>query len=49
MKDEIKYAIAMIGLGVSIIAYAHANFASKTTVDEMDKRIYEIWKEVVKK
>ena len=49
MKDEIKYAIYMIVLGASLVVYAHANFASKSTVEKMDERIYEIWKEVVKK
>lgn len=49
MKNEIKYAVSMIGLGFVLLAYAHANFASKTTVEKMDARIYEIWKEIVKK
>lgn len=48
MRNEIKYAVYMIALGASLVVYAHANFASKSTVEEMDKRIYEIWKEVVK-
>lgn len=49
MKNEIKYAIYLMGLGLSLVAYAHSQFATRTTVEEMDRRIYEIWKEVVKK
>lgn len=48
MREEIKFAIYMIVLGASLVVYAHSNFASKTTVEKMDERIYEIWKEVVK-
>lgn len=50
MKNEIKYAIYMLGLGATLLAYAHANFATKSVVEantdriiEMDKRIYDIW------
>jgi hypothetical protein len=49
MKAEIKYALYLIFLGASLVVYAHANFATKSTVEKMDDRIYEIWKEVVKK
>lgn len=49
MKSEIKYVIGMIVLGASLVAYAHANFASKNTVEIMDARIYEIWKQIVVK
>jgi hypothetical protein len=53
MNNEVKYALYLIGLGMSmgfaVIVYAHASFASKTTVEKMDERIYEIWKEVVKR
>lgn len=53
MKDEIKWALYLIGIGLtaglSLIVYAHSTFATKTTVEKMDERVYEIWKEVVKK
>lgn len=56
MRDEIKYAIYMLALGASLVVYAHANFSTKeetssvkSTVEKMDERVYEIWKEVVKK
>jgi hypothetical protein len=42
MKDEIKYALTLLGLGVSLIAYAHANFATKSDVSEMKQDIREI-------
>lgn len=49
MKNEIKYAVYMIALGMSLVVYAHATFATKSTVEVMDARIYEIWKEIVSK
>jgi bacteriorhodopsin len=49
VKDEIKYALYLLGLGVTLVAYAHATFATKSTVEKMDDRVYEIWKVVVKK
>lgn len=49
MKEELKTAAWLIGLGIGLAAYAHANFATKSTVETMDARIYEIWKEVVSK
>ena len=56
MRSEIKYAIYLIGLGLSLIAYAHSQFATKQEINDvkvqvktMDERIYEIWKVVVKK
>jgi bacteriorhodopsin len=49
VRNEIKYAFYAIGLGMALTAYAHSQFATKDTVEKMDARIYEIWKEVVKK
>lgn len=49
MKDYILFTIALITVGASLVVYAHANFATKSTVEKMDDRVYEIWKEVVKK
>jgi hypothetical protein len=48
MRNEIKYAIYCIGLGMTLIAYAHSQFATKSTVELMDQRIYDIWTTVYK-
>lgn len=52
MNEDLRHAIHMIGIGLaigfSLIVYAHANFASKSVVEKMDDRIYEIHKVVVK-
>lgn len=29
MKNEIKYVLSLIGIGVLLISYAHANFVTK--------------------
>jgi bacteriorhodopsin len=42
MKDEIKYALYLIGLGIFLVAYAHANFATKDSVTEMRQDVREI-------
>lgn len=49
MNKHILDAIGLIIVGCGLIAYAHANFASKSTVEKMDDRIYEIYKVVVEK
>ena len=56
MNHEIKYVLYLLGLGASLVAYAHSAFSTKEevrtvkdTVQKMDERVYEIWKEVVKK
>jgi bacteriorhodopsin len=55
MRSEIKWVLYLVGLGMSLVAYAHFTFATKpevkevkNTIERMDNRIYEIWKEVVK-
>jgi len=48
MKNELKYALYMLGLGMTLVAYAHSQFATKSTVEVMDQRIYDIWKTVYK-
>lgn len=55
MKNEIKWVLYLIGLGMALVAYGHSQFATKsemvdvkTKVETMDARIYEIWKAVVK-
>lgn len=49
MKGEplVWQIVQSIIIGAGLIAYAHANFASKDTVETMDARIYEIYKVVV--
>ena len=49
MKDQIKYALYMMGIGLALAAYGHNNFAPKSIidilfdkVDTIDKRVYEI-------
>ncbi len=49
MKNEIKYAFYLLGLGMTLIAYAHATFATKHQVDSnsdylkrIDDRVYKI-------
>jgi bacteriorhodopsin len=42
MKNEIKYALYLIALGFSLVAYAHLNFATKDSVSEMKQDIREI-------
>ena len=34
MKTEIKHALYLIGLGMALVAYAHANFATKQMVKD---------------
>jgi bacteriorhodopsin len=46
-KEDLKWAFYLIALGASLVAYAHATFATKSTVERMDERIYEIWQKVV--
>jgi hypothetical protein len=47
--EPIEQAIALVALGGSLVAYAHANFATKSTVETMDKRLWEIHQVVVEK
>lgn len=55
MRNELKYAIYLIGLGMSLVVYAHTTFATKHSVESLsqkiekiDHRIYEIWTKVVR-
>lgn len=49
-QNEDKYkkylfdAIAVFILGLSLAAYAHTQFATKSTVEKLDDRIYDLWK-----
>jgi polyhydroxyalkanoate synthesis regulator phasin len=42
VRDELKYAVSLIGLGISLIAYAHSNFANKEQVDKNTHRLTEV-------
>lgn len=49
MKNEIKYAIYLIGLGMGLVFYAHATFTTKEEtrdvkeiVIRIDQRVYEM-------
>jgi bacteriorhodopsin len=49
-RSEIKWAIYLIGLGMGLVMYAHAQFATKaevkdikTSVGKMEDRIYDLW------
>jgi hypothetical protein len=50
VKEEIKFILFLLGLGGSLVAYAHATFATKTSAQEIkddvkDIRImvYDLW------
>lgn len=47
MNRAIMDAIALIIVGAGLVVYAHANFATKSVVEKLDDRIYQIWTEVV--
>lgn len=47
VTNAIMYAITLIVLGAGLVTYVHANFASKTVVEKLDDRVYQIWTEVV--
>jgi bacteriorhodopsin len=49
-RSEIKWAIYLVGLGMALVVYAHAQFATKDEVKEvkvsvrtMEGRIYDLW------
>ena len=47
IESLINFTLSMIVLGAGLVAYAHANFASKSTVEVMDQRIYELHAKLV--
>ena len=47
MSKMILDAVALIVVGAGLVVYAHANFATKSTVEKLDDRVYQIWTEVV--
>ena len=49
MKNEIKYVLYLIGLGMSLVMYAHTEFSTKreveglrSVIDRIDQRVYDI-------
>jgi len=53
MKEQIKWAIYLIAVGFSLLAYAHLTFATKDgvlsntqTLMRIDQRVWEIYKKV---
>jgi polyhydroxyalkanoate synthesis regulator phasin len=42
MKAEIKYAIYMMGLGVSLVTYAQFNFATSPRVEKIEAKIESV-------
>jgi hypothetical protein len=49
MRQELKYVLYLVGLGASLIAYAHSTFATKDSiktiaerVKTIDDRVYDI-------
>lgn len=47
MNRAIMDTIALLAVGAGLVVYAHANFATKSTVEKLDDRVYQIWTEVV--
>lgn len=39
MREEIKYFVYVIGLGVSLVTYAHFNFATSSRVQKVEEKI----------
>jgi len=55
MRNEIKYVLYLVGLGASLVAYAHVTFATKSEVENIrdilrtiDQRVYDIHTEIIK-
>lgn len=46
MKNELKYAIYMIGLGASLVVYAHATFTTKDVATDIKDDVKEIRQDV---
>ena len=39
MQREIKYALSMIGFGISLVTYAHFNFATSDRVARIENQL----------
>lgn len=46
MKKEIKFAVLLIAAGMGLVAYAHANFATKDIVTLIFNDISEIKQDI---
>lgn len=51
MRKEIQFVLTIMGLGASLVVYAHATFATKETVGsireilvKIDERVFDIYK-----
>ena len=49
IRDLITFVLFSIGLGATLVVYAHSTFATKTTVEKMhdaiiriDRRVYDL-------
>lgn len=56
MRDELKWMIYCLALGITLTAYAHQQFATRDDVRDMkdiltilDQRVYEIHTEMIPK
>lgn len=45
--ELILVVIGLISVGASLVVYAHSTFATKSTVEKLDDRVYQIWTETV--
>ena len=48
-REEFKWALYCVGLGVTLIVYAEARFSSSETQKKLEEEVREINKEVAKK
>lgn len=46
MKNEIKVVIYFVGIGMSLVAYAHLNFSTKGENNTLHQDVRELRKEV---
>lgn len=49
IREEIKWMIYCVGLGVALISYAHTNFATAKKVNQIEKELKEIQIDIAKK
>ena len=48
MRNEVRWTIYLMGLGMSLVAYAHYTFATKSLVERMFNKIDRIDDRVLK-
>jgi len=39
ITDQLKQIISWVGLGASLVVYAHANFPTKETVNKLEEKV----------